>query len=538
MPTYPSSPSDPLYLGDFVKITSSTVDLGNSKLKSVMDATDDQDVVSYKQVKSLKVLTDEAISKNASDITDVNSRIDTLVNGSGSYDSLKKVVELLSSVDATNDAELVSSVFTLNAAVVTEKDRAIAKENSIDADLQAAKALELQHKSSTDATIANIISTYTANKTATDAAIANEVSARTEADTVQKSLMITSINVSPNPSIFADAEQPVMPDANTTDGWKFTNLTSGRKVNWYMQPTAGLKYKDLNHLSMNCWITSNVQLPYLVIYTKRKNDGNDKASWYRSKAAYEIATPTTIMPNSTLNSVPYQFYRKCSAVDTSTLPNYNYQQKELAVTNVVSSIVGQIDPEDEILFVAISSNSAAPVGSVNFNVSSFCYATKSGTFETNFSSSSLVATSSAISVAAEQARAMAAESCLRTDLNTLSTKQESDVATFQGTVTAFNTTLSASIGAEKARAETAEGVIANDLSAHKTAYVTDKTNIQSAIASLQSALTTELSTRSAADTALQTELENVKSSLLSLANSFYGINKYTATPFSVPYAHQ
>lgn len=537
MPSYPSSPSDPLYLGDFVKITSSTVDLGNSKLKGVVDATDDQDVVSYKQVKSIKTLTDEAISKNATDITTVNSRIDTLVNGSGSYDNLKKVVDLLSSVDAQNDAELVNSVFTLNAAVITEKDRATAKENSIDADLQAAKTLELEHKASIDTSIANIISTQNTNKTLTDAAIAAEVSARTLADAVQKSLMITSVILSPNPSIFADAEQPVMPDANTTDGWKFSNLTSGRKVNWYMQPPTGLKYKDLNHLSMNCWITSNIQLPFLAIYTKRKNDGNDKASWYRSKAAYEIPTPTTITPNSTLNLVPYQFYKKCSAVDTSTLPNYNFQQKELSVTSVVSSIVGQIDPEDEILFVAISSNSAAPVGSVNFNVSSFCYATKNGVYESNFSSSSLVATSSAVSVAAEQSRALAAEACLRYDLTTLATKEASDVATLQGTITAFNTTLSGSIGAEKARAETAEGVIAGDLSAHKTAYATDKTNLQTAITSLQNALTTELSTRTAADTALQTELANVKSSLLSLANSFYGINKYTATPFSVPYAH-
>ena len=538
MPSLPTpSHSDPLFLGDFVKITSSTVDLGNSKLKSVMDATDDQDVVSFKQVKAMKTLTDNAISQNVSQISDVNARIDTLVSGSESYNSLAKVVDLLKSVDATNDAELVSSVFTLNAAVQTERDRAIAKENSIDIDLQAAKALELQHKSSIDTSIANIITEQSNYKTSNNAALASEITLRTAADALQKSLTITSMTVSANPSIYADCEQPVAPDVNTSEGWKFVNVSSGRKVNWYIPPTTGLKYKDLNHLSMNCWITSNVQLPFMVIYTKRKNDGADQATWYRSKAAYEITTPSTIPVNSASNPIPYQLYRKCSAVDTSSLPNYNLQQKQLEMTNVVSSIVGQIDPDDDILFVAVSTNTQAPINSVNFNLISFCYATKNGSFETDFSSSSLVANSCATSVASEQSRAISAESCLRYSLDTLSTKEASDVATLQGSITAFNKTVSTSIGAETARATTAENKVASDLTEHKTSYATDKASIQSAISGLQSALSTELATRSAGDTAIKADLENIKSSLLSLANSFYGVGAYTNTPFSVPFAH-
>ena len=119
----------------------------------------------------------------------------------------------------------------------------------------------------------------------------------------------------------------------------------------------------------------------------------------------------------------------------------------------------------------------------------------------------------------------------------MSTKEASDVATLQGSITAFNNTLSTSIGAETARATTAENKVASDLTEHKTSYATDKASIQSAISGLQSALSTELATRSAGDTAIKADLENIKSSLLSLANSFYGVGAYTNTPFSVPFAH-
>jgi hypothetical protein len=96
-----------------------------------------------------------------------------------------------------------------------------------------------------------------------------------------------------NAQVYADGAQPIK-DPKGREGWYFTNSTNGRKINWYFfsvtQETILLGWQKPLWAVVTLYKT---RLPFLTLYTVKQNDGQDAASWYRSRISYVGSNPTS-----------------------------------------------------------------------------------------------------------------------------------------------------------------------------------------------------------------------------------------------------
>lgn len=94
-----------------------------------------------------------------------------------------------------------------------------------------------------------------------------------------------------NSQVYADGAAPVA-DPSGREGWYFKNITAGQKINWYFfsytQQTIQLGQVNSFWAVVTVYTT---KLPFLSLYTIKQNDGQDAASWYRSRISYVGATP-------------------------------------------------------------------------------------------------------------------------------------------------------------------------------------------------------------------------------------------------------
>jgi hypothetical protein len=544
LPMIQKRPSPIIYLGDFATINSDNINLGYSKLSNIKDAVSDQDATSFKQLKDTKLALETSLTASNVKITSLETQMTNIMAGTTAYDSFKKVIDLVNAMDAADDLSVAKSIALLTQSIAAEETRAIAEEGSILTNLNNFKTLtygpDKQALENNDSRIEGIV---TANRTDYDNKLSTEQTERKIADNKIQANMITSILVSPSSMIYSSNDAPsgnIIVDC-PIDGWFYTNKIYNANINWRFIPSEGLQIRDLNHLCFNAWFANNASLPFIELYTKRKNDGTDEDSYYNTKLRYVIAMSKDVEINSSSNNIPYQCYIGFNNSNVDTLPNFGLQRKELSISVDSESMLERILETDEILYITLSTNKNIPMGSVNFVVNNICYCTNNGIIEHKLVSSSLtsalISEENSISLESERLRAKTAEEYLRTDLSTLSATQISDKAILDGRITGLNTSLSNSLGSEISRALAAEGVIASNLATHISGYNTDKTSMSSLISNVSSQLTTELATRSSADTALTTRINNIESSLLSLTKFITGDTYITGVPFNITYLH-
>lgn len=98
-----------------------------------------------------------------------------------------------------------------------------------------------------------------------------------------------------NAQVYADGVPP-KEDPNGGEGWYFKNDNSlpVNKINWYFfsytQQTISYGQVD------NFWAVVKIyqtRLPFLTLYTIKQNDGQDAASWYRSRVSYVAPNPSS-----------------------------------------------------------------------------------------------------------------------------------------------------------------------------------------------------------------------------------------------------
>ena len=183
------------------------------------------------------------------------------------------------------------------------------------------------------------------------------------------------------------------------DGWYFRNTagaatgkSGNNKINWYYQTPKNADGKSLisglNEIDvplrilMSASSALSILPPQITVYTKPKNDGLD-FSWYRTRRTYMIPTGTTLTAGTRYlfrclvngTSLTGTFDDEFTTVDLEAL------RSTLATTIIdpdsgafitsnanmtESSIIRPFEADEEIMFIAIGSDSSAAAGRCEF----------------------------------------------------------------------------------------------------------------------------------------------------------------------------
>jgi hypothetical protein len=366
---------------------------------------------------------------------------------------------------------------------VTDLQTKIDAITSKDSDLQSQITVVKTDLATESSTRSSADSTLTTN-------LASEVTRATAAESALQSSQIVPTNVPYSPAVYADADPPLpLPSslvATSPDGWYYRNHIANHKVNWYIPIIAKLKYKEIKNIYANVSVISSLSCPFMVIYTKLRSS-NNSGSWYGSKSVYDIGSI-----NGNINAAGlYNFYTHYAATNS---PNFTPQ----AWTKSAVFSAGTPLPDEEILAIAFSSNSASTVGLVEFVVSQVGIITSNETREAFFSNTDVAIVSTSSALTTETSARLAAEAALGVRADA----EASARATMDTTLTGkIDTEASARLAADNALGLRVDG----EASARATMDTT-----------LTGKIDTEASARLAADAALQAQIDTLNASVTAL----------------------
>jgi hypothetical protein len=212
-----------------------------------------------------------------------------------------------------------------------------------------------------------------------------------------------NVLVNCTPTVWQDECGP-MPIPNTItsktieDGWYFSNLTTGNKINWYM-PTNGsdMTVADVQNMYLNLFAASDMSLPFIHIYTAPKNNATDYWPGFANAKINYIFSAAS--PSLTANKsyclhtgvAPMNVYNKtllsCQLVQTSNATNKNNGTQGSNGTTFDSAIVS---PSDKILFFTIGTSALASANNVCAVINSLNICVKTGTTQFSFSNAGVV----------------------------------------------------------------------------------------------------------------------------------------------------
>ena len=421
--TQASPSSNNLYLGDNVVVDSVNqhVDFGLSYLTKVKDAVNPTDVPAYHQIIDVR-----DILKGRLDIVDLSlnslkTDINNILAGSDikNFQSLKKYIDDIEATDMSDDA---LQLVTLSSYIDEEERRAIDAELLLQLGISGEITRALEAESILTTNLNNEISRATTAENGLSTRITSEVNRATAAEDRLTSKQITSINVLPTSTFYAEADKPMLIPPNVYsyfDGFYYKNMydsastANPNKINWYMPQV--FTFSQINCFSFNINVLSNKQLPFVTIY-KVTASGID----VNNKKVYEIPTPSTIPVNAPgpATYLPYQFYVDMCGNNLNTLVDYGLVRKPLSLISSNQWSPGTINPSDYVV-ISLHTNSAAKKFDEEFVIESFCIGTVNKTFEYKFSTDQL-------SLSSEITRATSRETILDSSLNILKLKQEAD----------------------------------------------------------------------------------------------------------------
>lgn len=167
-------------------------------------------------------------------------------------------------------------------------------------------------------------------------------------------------------------------------GWYFKN-DGGNKIQWkvWTQQRSGndiLILDDILSASLVLKAKGNYY-PFIQIYTKKKNDGQDAGSWYRSRISYSTSTSPnaadgrvflTSNPDTTL----YKSLKRIALTEGAG-PQSPLTEAQAEAQPKVS--VGPADPDEEIKEISIGTGSSQPDGDFEFTLSNLVIHTTTGT---------------------------------------------------------------------------------------------------------------------------------------------------------------
>ena len=343
-----------------------------------------------------------------------------------SVDALQSVVTTLSGSDLSYDTlgelktfideQTANGVTTLTAAVTNEaqlREVAIAAETAarevaINTE-KAAREAAVSASIAADAAEAQLRATGDDDEAAArEVAIAaeaqlratgdaDETAAREAGDLALSKTVFNVRNVILNAAVVPDESQPMaMPESvkNSVvyDGWWFKNKGPGvpaaRKINWYLNGPSDnngiVKYSSMKELGLMLSLpgTGKLSTPFLTIYTKLKSSGN-AGTWYNAKHTY-LAYGRPELINSPTTQI--QFLFRLSLNDNtpvSKIPGFT----NVDLVKDESTSYGTMLGDDEILAIAIGTDSSAAAGRVECVVHRLQFITGNGNVSYAFSNS-------------------------------------------------------------------------------------------------------------------------------------------------------
>ena len=147
-------------------------------------------------------------------------------------------------------------------------------------------------------------------------------------------------------------------------GWAFQNAVVGRSISWYYAPNGlNMEVQDVLGLYMNYFnvaSTSNDDLPFITIYTQPLGSGDILPGFAHSRMTY--------IPNFTpVVNTAYSSFMNITGVQPTPFA-YGHQQVGM-IQSPVNNPLGTYTPTMKVLAIAVGTNSASPVNSVNFVMS-------------------------------------------------------------------------------------------------------------------------------------------------------------------------
>ena len=230
-------------------------------------AQDDSEVELVKLNHEDKVLLKGQEAALKSDIDEAKAHADAkiaeLVNSAPEVlDTLKELSDALGG-DANFAATISGQIGTIQSGVSSEVSRALAAESVLSAAISAETTARTNASAAADSKINAIVAS-------------------------------SKVIFDDNSSVYADSYRPKA-DPSGREGWFFKNDGgfAVNKVNWYFfnNSMATVTKQQLQSLYMVATVDTPDNRPYLAYHTARKNDGQDAASWYRSRLVFIPATP-------------------------------------------------------------------------------------------------------------------------------------------------------------------------------------------------------------------------------------------------------
>jgi hypothetical protein len=196
---------------------------------------------------------------------------------------------------------------------------------------------------------------------------------------LQTRLAVVEDNIGPSTQTVLNTDVTVYADgkAATADplgsgGWYYTNAGDSTKINWYFFGQGGgaltelVTLADLNSV-YGYFIprSDDTRIPFAALYTAPQGDGQDAATWYRSRIVWELLNTDQGVPQPWPQSVP-GLYDPLLAWAGNSDPDVftnvsHYQMQEQGFTTV-----GPKGDEEVVMFLVLGSDSSEGAGGYNF----------------------------------------------------------------------------------------------------------------------------------------------------------------------------
>lgn len=196
-----------------------------------------------------------------------------------------------------------------------------------------------------------------------------------------KQPLIISVPVYHVASVYADSQQMIdyipssISNVSPYSGWFFKNELN-KKVNWYIQPDAGMTVADVKGLMLNFYnvsATTGLGCPFFAVYTKTDNLTPNAASWYKSRKTFSVNYQSATTVNTSyalvanLKSLPYS--------------PVAYGHTKVDAVGIAGNDKGSFADSEQILFFSVGTSSNSSAGLFEFIAGKFTVLTASASNE-------------------------------------------------------------------------------------------------------------------------------------------------------------
>jgi enamine deaminase RidA (YjgF/YER057c/UK114 family) len=296
-----------------------------------------------------------AVTKSQLDV--VNARVSEIVAAAGTdFDTFVEIKSFMETADASGITHVMN-------AVTAEESARVAAVSAEEAARVAAVSAEVATRVAVVEELSDRINDEAATRYASDTALSNKLFSKIDVP-LGTAILGGSAAPKPIPSSYLNA-------GLSRSGWYFKNpgttaSNPEKKINWYLPApanAAGVATVDsLSEIAVPVRLISAVSRPFVTVYTARKGDGTDGASWYNARYSYVV--------NMDLSAnTDYLLRAKFFTAGTCVINEVGCKNVELvpataAISGAGGANVGTMALGDSILFMSIGTDSGSAAGNV------------------------------------------------------------------------------------------------------------------------------------------------------------------------------